>query len=96
MDIYQRVVFTAQKPDNSSLFVTRDKGICRYLLKHSAQWNPLNEVYLLSKFVSSFSMTGDTDFQTGHFANLEQFKIGSNFADFRQVKTDPTYLLLLL
>ena len=31
-----------------------------YLLRQSTQWNPLNEVYLLSKFdVSSFYMTED-------------------------------------
>ena len=30
-----------------------------------------------------------TDFQTGHFADLEQFKIDSHFADFGLVKIDP-------
>ena len=44
------------------------------------QQNPLNEVSWLSKFeVSSFSMTGDTDIQTGHFAKFDQFKIKSFF-----------------
>ena len=39
--------------------------------------NPLNEVYLLSKFdVSGFSMA--KDFQTGKFADFEQFKIDSH------------------
>ena len=33
--------------------------------------NPFNEVYLLLKFdVSGFSMTGDIDFQIGHFTVL--------------------------
>ena len=41
----------------------------------STQWNPLNELYLLSKFVSSFSMTGNIYFQTSHFADFEQFKL---------------------
>ena len=61
-------------------------------------------VYLLYKFdVCSFSMTGCTDFQTGHFAdfkqlktdthfaNFEQFKIDNHFVDFGQVKIDPTF-----
>ena len=58
------------KFDNNSSPVTRDKKICQShmimrwwhqcLLRRSAQWNHLNEFYLLSKFdVSSFSMTGD-------------------------------------
>ena len=33
--------------------------------------NPFNEVYLLFKFdVPGFSMTGDIDFQIGHFTVL--------------------------
>ena len=56
----------------------------------------LNEVYLLSKFdISSFSMSGDIDFQANHLANFEGFKIDSSFADFGQVKIDPYCLLLL-
>ena len=35
------------------------------------------------------------DFQTDHFADFEQFKIGSHFADFGQVKIEPTCLFLL-
>ena len=36
----------------------------------------LNEVYLLSKFdISSFSMSGDIDFQANHFANFEGLKL---------------------
>ena len=35
------------------------------------------------------------DFQTGHFADIEQFKINNYFADFKHVKTDPTYSFLL-
>ena len=34
-------------------------------------------------------MTNYIDFQTGHFADFEQFNIYSHFADFEQVKTDP-------
>ena len=46
---------------------------------------PLNEIYLLSKFdVSSFSMT--RDFQTGHFADFQQLRIGSQSAKFGQDK----------
>ena len=45
----------------------------------NTQWNPLDEVYLLPKFDAfSFSMT--RDFQTGSFADFEQFKIDSHFA----------------
>ena len=54
----------------------------------------MNEVYLLCKFdVSSFSMT--RDFQSGNFANFEQFKIDSHFAEFGQVKIDPNCVSLL-
>ena len=35
------------------------------------------------------------DFQTGHFADFEQFKIDNHFANFRQDKTDPTCLFSL-
>ena len=31
------------------------------------------------------------DFQTGHFANIEQFKIYSHFTDFGQFKIDHSY-----
>ena len=41
----------------------------------------LNEVYQQSKFdVSSFSTT--RNFQTGNFADFEQFKVDSHFSDF--------------
>ena len=56
----------------------------------------MNEVYLLSKFdISGFSMA--KDFQTGKFADLEQFTIDSHFANFGQVQSDPncSYLLTL-
>ena len=36
------------------------------------------------------------DFQTGNFANFEQFTIDSHFSDFGQVKIDPSWLYLLL
>ena len=39
--------------------------------------------------VSSFSVTGDIDFETGHFASFEQFKIDLYFANFGQAKIDP-------
>ena len=59
----------------------------------STQWNLLNEVYLLSIFdVSSFSII---DFQTGHFANFEQFKIDSHFANFGKVNINPNCLFLV-
>ena len=48
----------------------------------------MNEVYLLSKFdISGFSMA--KDFQTGKFADFEQFKIDSHVANFGQVQGDP-------
>ena len=71
----------------SVALVTRDKEICQshvimrcrrqYPLRWSTQWNPLNEVYLLSEFhVSSFSITEDNiDFQTGHLADFDQVNI---------------------
>ena len=43
---------------------------------------PLNEVYQHSKSdISGFSMSGDIDFQTGHFDDFEQFKIDSCFVN---------------
>ena len=35
------------------------------------------------------------DFQTGKFADFEQFKIDSHFANFGQVQSDPNCLPLL-
>ena len=35
------------------------------------------------------------DFQSGNFANFEQFKIDSHFAEFGQVKIDPNCVSLL-
>ena len=44
----------------------------------------------MSKFVvSSFSVTGDIDFQTIHFADFEQFRNDIYFANIAQVKIDP-------
>ena len=40
-------------------------------------------------------MTGGIDFQTGHFAEFEQFKVDIHFVDFGQVKIVPNHLLLL-
>ena len=40
-------------------------------------------------------MTGDVYFQTSHFADLEQFEIGSHLADFGQLKIDPICFFLL-
>ena len=58
---------------------------------------PFNDVYLLFKFnVPSFSLTGDLDFQTGHFADFEQFKVDIHFAKLKQVQTDPICSLELL
>ena len=34
------------------------------------------------------------DFQTGPFADFEQFKVDSHFGDFGKVKIDPTYSIL--
>ena len=45
--------------------------------------------------VSSFSVTGDIDFETGHFASFEQFKIDLYFANSGQVKIDPVRSFLL-
>ena len=36
------------------------------------------------------------DSQIAHFADTEQFKIDSHFADFGQVKNDPTSLYTLI
>ena len=55
------------KFNNSSPSGTRDKEICHvimschhYRLRRSTQWNPFNDVYLLSKFdVSNFFVTED-------------------------------------
>ena len=42
-------------------------------------------------------MTGKyIDFQTGHFANFERFKIDSHFANFEQVKIDPDRSFVLI
>ena len=38
-------------------------------------------------------MAWDIDFQTAHFVDIERFKVDSHFADFNQVKIDPTCLL---
>ena len=46
--------------------------------------------------VSIFSVTGDIDFETGHFASFEQFKIDLYFANFGQAKIDPVRSFLLL
>ena len=60
----------------------------------STQWNPLTEVYLLSKFhFSSFCINGD--FENGRFAYLEQFQIISHSPDFGKVKMDPICSFLL-
>ena len=67
-----------------------------YLLSQSTQWNTFNDVCLLSKFnVSNFSVTGDIDFQTGHVADFEQFKVENYFADLELVKIDSISSLLL-
>ena len=51
---------------------------------------------MLSKFdVSWFSVTGGIGFQIGHFADFEQLKVDIYFANFGQVKIDPTHSLLL-
>ena len=56
----------------------------------------MTSVTMLFKFnVSSFCMTGDIiDFQSAHFADIEQFKIDSHFADSGQIKIDSTCLFL--
>ena len=58
------------------------------------QWNPLNEVYLLSEFdVFSFSYDWRyVDFQTGHFADFKQFKIDIHFLNLGASK----WILLVL
>ena len=113
MDLYQEVVFYWSNLIPVVAPVTRDKEICKshviirywcqYLLRRSTQWNPLNVVYLLSKFdVSSFSMTEDIYIyiyiyiQTGNFAAFEHFKIDSYFTDLEEVKIGPACLLLSL
>ena len=41
-------------------------------------------------------MTEDIDFQTGYFADFEEFKVDIYFAKFGQVRIDPCSLLLTL
>ena len=43
----------------------------------------------------SFSMTGDMNFQTSHFADFEQLKVDVHFANFGQVRIDSICSLLL-
>ena len=64
----------------------------------STQWNPLNEVYLLSEFdVSSFSYDWRyVDFQTGHFADFKQFKIDTHFLNLGVSKWTLLILFYLL
>ena len=85
------------KQVNFYLTIFHDTTLKSYFepwLRQGAQWNSLNEVYLLSKFdISSFSMT--KDFQTGNFDDFEQFKIDSHFAVFGQVIINPNCLSLL-
>ena len=66
----------------------RDRFFIEQLWWLSTQWNTLKGVYLLSKFdVSSLSMT--RDFQTGHFADLEQFKFDNNLLTLSKSKLIP-------
>ena len=62
------------------------------------QWNPLNEVYLLSEFdVFSFSYDWRyVDFQTGHFADFKQFKIDTHFLNLGVSKWTLLILFYLL
>ena len=54
------------------------------------QWNPFNDVNLLSKFnVFSLFMTGD-NIENWSFC-CEQFKDDFQLANFGQVKTDPIW-----
>ena len=64
----------------------------------STQWNPLNDVYLLSEFdVSSFSYDWRyLDFQTGHFADFKQFKIDTHFLNLGTSKWTLLILFYLL
>ena len=64
----------------------------------STQWNPLNDVYLLSEFdVSSFSYDWRyLDFQTGHFADFKQFKIDTHFLNLGVSKWTLLILFYLL
>ena len=81
--IYQRVVFTAQF-DNSSPSVTRDKENCQVIWLWGNDVTTSETEYSIGTFwmrftccpnfnVSRFSRSGDKDFQTGHFADFEQF-----------------------
>ena len=67
------------------------------LVRRGTHWNLFSDVYLLPKLdVScSFSVTGDIDFQTDHFADFEQFKADIHLANFEQVKIDPICSLIL-
>ena len=83
ISFYHRVAFIAQF-DDSSPSVTWDKEICHmimsychhYHLRRSTQWNPFNDVCLLSRFdVSSFSLTEDIYLRTGYFTTLSSSKL---------------------
>ena len=51
----------------------------------------------MSKFdVSSFSVTGEIDFQTSHFADFEQFKVNIYFTNLGQVKIRPIWSFLII
>ena len=81
-------MFLLQKFDNSSPSCAYEL-MTHYLLRQSTQWNLLNEVYLLSKFDdSSFSLT--ENIQIFKLVIL-QTKVDIHFADFGQVKIDPTH-----
>ena len=95
--LYEELVLLP-KFDNSSSSVTRDKEICQiyvimrwwshYLLRQSTQWNPLYQVYLLSKFdVSSFSMI--RDYETGIFLASRSSKFIAIFLTLGKSKLTP-------
>ena len=46
-------------------------------------------------FLASVCQDIYIDFQTGHFADFEQFRVDIHFANFGQVKIDPICFFLL-
>ena len=91
-------LFLLPKFDNSSSSVTRDKEICQSygimeVMRQSKNGTLWIRFTCCPNLVSSFSWA--KNFQTGNFADFEQFKIDTHFANFRQVQIDSNWLSLL-
>ena len=58
--------------------------------KEPFEWGLPDAVYVI-ELLQNLRYIG---FQTGHFADFEQFKVNSHFAEFGQVEIDPYCLYL--